>query len=138
MIIKYPNKILYTKSEDVSLEEGKEIAELLKEEIEGLKWGETVGLAAPQIGLNKNVFIALKKVYFNPKVLAWSKNKEIKQEGCYSLKENKFDYNIERHDSIELTWMNFNGRIRQEKFSGFEAQVIQHEYDHLLGKLCCN
>lgn len=137
MLITYPNEILLTPSTDVDVKEGQEIAELLRKEILSLTWGSCVGLAAPQIGLNKNVFIALKKVYFNPKIIWYSPEKQILSEGCFSLEKNKYDYKVERHDKIKLSWMNFMGKQREEFFSGFEAEVIQHEYDHLLGKLCC-
>lgn len=137
MIIKYPNKILLSPSEDVSLEEGNEIITKLREEAGLLTWGDVVGLAAPQIGINKNVFMALDKFYINPKIIARSEDKEMKEEGCYSLQENKFDYLIVRHKKIEMEWMSKKGRMTKNFFEGFEAQVLQHEYDHLLGKLCC-
>ncbi len=138
MIIKYPNKILLTPSEDVSVEEGQKIVELLRQEKEQLKWGVVVGLAAPQIGINKNVFMALDKYYFNPKITWYSPLKEIKEEGCYSLIENKFDYKVKRARSIKITWQDFKGKHREGMYGGFLAQVLQHEYDHLLGKLCCS
>ncbi len=137
MLTKYPNKILRTKSVDVSMEEGQEIAELLKKAIrEDCNWGNCVGLAAPQIGLNKNVFIAQGKVYVNPKIIA-ATPKTIKcKEGCYSLKENG-SYTVKRSYAVRLVWDDYMGKRREASFTGFQAEVIQHEYDHLLGKLCC-
>lgn len=137
MIIKYPNIILLSKSADVSIKEGQEIAKQLNAEIKKLTWGQVVGLAAPQIGINKNVFSALGKIYMNPKITYYSDEKETKEEGCYSLKENKFDYKVERSKVIKIEWQDFKGKPRQKTCQDFEAQVLQHEYDHLLGKLCC-
>lgn len=137
MIYKYPDKILLTPSVDVTLEEGQEINKLLRENITELKWGEVVGLAAPQIGLNKNVFIALDKTYLNPKIIWYNPETEIKEEGCYSLKENKFDYKVKRSKGIRMSYETLSGKKKEGVFMGFQAQVMQHEYDHLLGKLCC-
>ena len=137
MIYKYPNKILLTPSEDVSIEEGQKIVEQLREEKKNCNWGSVVGLAAPQIGINKNVFMCLDKYYINPKITWYSPEKETYEEGCYSLKENKFDYKIKRSKSIKIEWQDFKGKKREGFYNGFQAQVMQHEYDHLLGKLCC-
>jgi len=136
MITKYPNKILYTVSEDVSLEEGLKIAELLLQEIKNLSYGNCVGLAAPQIGLNKNVFIALGIMYINPKITGYSAVKYTDMEGCYSL-EKDVTYKVQRSDLIRMEWMNKKGEKKIATFSGFQAQVLQHEYDHLQGRLCC-
>lgn len=137
MIYKYPHKILLIKSEDVSVEEGQEIVELLKAEKKDLKWGNVVGLAAPQIGINKKVFMALDKYYLNANITWYSPETETKEEGCYSLKENKFDYKVTRSKNIKMEWQDYKGKHKQGFFMGFQAQVLQHEYDHLLGKLCC-
>ena len=138
MIIKYPNKILLTPSEDVSIDEGQKVVELLKAEKKDINWGSVVGLAAPQIGINKKVFMALDKYYLNAKITWYSPEKETYEEGCYSLKENKFDYKVKRSKNIKMEWQDYKGKARQGVFMGFQAQVLQHEYDHLLGKLCCD
>ncbi len=138
MLIKYPNKILLTPSEDVTLEEGLEIEKLLRDSIKNeCTWGNCVGLAAPQIGLNKNVFIALDILYINPKILwsspgMWATFKE----GCYSLPENA-SYDVRRALNVRMEWTNRKGEIKSASFAQFPAEVVQHEYDHLLGKLCC-
>jgi len=110
----------------------------LKEEKKDIKWGSVVGLAAPQIGINKKVFMALDKYYLNAKITWFSPEKEIYEEGCYSLKENKFDYKVNRSKNIKMEWQDYKGKQREGFFMGFQAQVLQHEYDHLLGKLCCD
>lgn len=137
MIIKYPNKILFTQSVDATQKEAEEIVEKLKAEANNLTWGKIVGLAAPQLGINKNVFLALDKPYVNPKILWYSFDKKIEEEGCYSLEENKFDYPVSRALAIEMRWNDLRGQEFQGFFRGFHGQVLQHEYDHLQGKLCC-
>lgn len=137
MIYKYPHKILLTKSTDATLEEAKEIIKQLQEEAHSLQWGTVVGLAAPQIGINKNVFLAQDKSYINPQITFFHPHKEKKEEGCYSLEENKFDYKVKRSPSIKMKWQDKGGNWHEKRFDGFTAQVLQHEYDHLQGKLCC-
>lgn len=137
MLIKYPNPILVTKSEEVTLEEGLEIEKLLRKAIkEDCTWGTVAGLAAPQIGINKKVFIALDTLYINP-CLAYVGDETAEfSEGCYSLDKDGF-YKVRRHLEVRLSWMNRKGEYRHASFRGFTAEVLQHEYDHLIGKLCC-
>lgn len=136
MIEKYPSKILLTKSTECTLEEGLEVARLLQEEADSQNWGKVVGMAAPQIGINKRVFLALDLIYINPIITRYSPEKKLFKEGCYSLQKNKFDYEVERSDSISMEYIDRKGRKRNGDFGGFQAQVIQHEYDHLEGRLC--
>lgn len=136
-LIKYPNPILATVSKDVELTP--EVLEFI-EELEKfykteLKWGVPVGLAAPQVGKNWNIFVALGDVYINPVIVKSSRGGNLKKEGCYSLPKSTW-YDVRRNDSLTLSWTNKNGDVRRKYFFGFEARVIQHEFDHLQGKLC--
>lgn len=102
-----------------------------------LTWGRPVGLAAPQVGKNIRVFIALDEVYINPEVTPIEEaGTSIHEEGCYSLEKDRFDYKTTRYNEIVVKWQNRKGKWRQERIKGFRAQVIQHEYDHLEGRLC--
>lgn len=137
MLTKYPSKILYTMSEDVTLEEGLEIEKLLRKSIrEDCTWGHCVGLAAPQIGINKNVFIALDVLYINPEIIWYSTDMQDFMEGCYSLDEGG-SYKITRPQKVRMAWTNRKGERKVATFHKFPAEVVQHEYDHLEGRLCC-
>ena len=100
-----------------------------------------VGLAANQIGiLKKTVCIHDEEkkidntyVLFNPKIKSYSKDKIIMEEGCLSLPKQYAD--IERPKSITVEYVNEKNEIIKEKKNGFEARVLQHEIDHLEGKL---
>lgn len=127
--------ILSAKSTPVDLEEGKRIAELLREEIRGLKWGTCVGLAAPQIGINKRVFIALDIAYINPEIIFYGPQKKVYNEGCYSLKQGE-SFHITRSYVIKMRWMNIKGQTKEASFNALPAEVLQHEHDHLEGILC--
>ena len=138
-LVKYPNPILFKKSEPVEIT--KEIRDFADEMMNFMKteltWGNPVGLAAPQVGRNVRVFIALDQVYFNPELTPVEESgTTVHQEGCYSLEKDRFDYQVERYNEIVLRWQNKKGKWRQERIKGFRAQVIQHEYDHLEGRLC--
>ena len=102
-----------------------------------------VGLAANQIGILKKIVTVRildeeKKidntyVLFNPKIKSYSKEKIIMEEGCLSLPKQYAD--IERPKSITVEYINEKNEIIKEKKNGFEARVLQHEIDHLEGKL---
>ncbi|HXG64838.1 MAG TPA: peptide deformylase [Blastocatellia bacterium] len=138
-LVKYPNPILFQKS--VAVEINKELRDFIDEMFVFMKtkltWGEPVGLAAPQVGRNIRVFIALDQVYINPELTPIPEaGFTIKSEGCYSLEDNRFDYKVPRYNEINLKWQDKKGKWREQRFKGFRAQVIQHEYDHLEGRLC--
>lgn len=133
MITTYPNDILARVSEDVPFEEGLEIGKQLLEEERGLR--NCVGLAAPQIGINKNVFTALGIIYINPKITYYSPEYRDSVEGCFSL-PNAGQVKVRRAKSVRMSWLNKKGEPKNGMFNGFHAIVLQHEYDHLQGKLC--
>jgi len=103
-----------------------------------------VGLAAPQIGRKLNAF-AIKpkdeiKIIINPKIISLSKeSKELidehnkLMEGCLSL-PNLYGP-LKRPDSIKIEYLDEKGDKKTSLFDSFEAQIIQHEIDHLNGIL---
>src|SRR6185295_12710795 len=138
-LVKYPDPILFKKSEPVEIT--KEIKDFIDQMFlfikDELTWGKPVGLAAPQVGKNIRVFVALDQVYINPELTPVEESGTTRhKEGCYSLEKDRFDYEVERYNEIVLKWQNKKGKWRQERIKGFRAQVIQHEYDHLEGRLC--
>lgn len=138
-LITYPNPILFKKSDPVIIT--KEIKDFIDAMFQfmqtELTWGNPVGLAAPQVGKNIRVFIALDQAYINPELTpVEAAGMTEHQEGCYSLERDRFDYQVMRYNEIVLKWQNRKGKWRQERIKGFRAQVIQHEYDHLEGRLC--
>ena len=102
-----------------------------------------VGLAANQIGILKKIIviniedkekkISKKYALFNPNIVFFSKETNIMEEGCLSLPEYFAD--IERSDSIIIKYIDENNSLIEEKKNGYEARVLQHEVDHLSGKL---
>ena len=102
-----------------------------------------VGLAANQIGILKKIVTVnihneekgTDKIYalFNPQIKSYSKKKIIMEEGCLSLPKQYAE--IERPEAITVHYINEKNETVEEKKDGFEARVLQHEIDHLKGKL---
>ena len=95
-----------------------------------------VGLAAPQIGINKNIFVFDAgdgpKVAINPKLIK-TEGSIVFMEGCLSLPGYYWD--IERYEYAKLTCLNQNGEEVTYEGEDLLARVLQHEYDHLQGQL---
>jgi peptide deformylase len=140
------NPVLRKKAKPVKTFD-KKVKDLIKDLTDTLavqKDPEGVGLAAPQIGKNLQVFVAhyknFKKVVVNPvvvkiaktKAISGSKDKEI-LEGCLSLPN--YYGPLKREKTLTLKYLNGKGEEVTEKFSGFDAQIILHELDHLEGIL---
>jgi peptide deformylase len=138
-LVKYPDPVLLRPCRPVKkINAG--VREFVKEMAlfmtTGLKWGVPMGLAAPQVGMDLRIFIALGEVFINPEIVWMTKApKSVCHEGCYSLDENNFGYRVERASSVRLKWMDLKGNWNERRFNGFNAEVIQHEMDHLDGKL---
>ncbi len=135
------NPVLRQKCEDVSLDEGNKIAQDLISALEKYRKmsnGIGAGIAAPQIGLSKKVFVTTGKegyeIYINPEIVIFSKETNFYRESCLSSRMLWND--VERPQNIEMKWTDSDGKEHQEKFSSFKARLLQHEYDHLLGIVC--
>ena len=95
-----------------------------------------IGLAAPQVGINEQIFVidTGKDAFavINPKILKAAGGEEM-EEGCLSIPY--VQVNIKRAKSVEVEFTNENDRKVRAKLSGLAARVFQHENDHLQGKL---
>ena len=95
-----------------------------------------IGLAAPQIGISKNLIVVEvdKRIIklANPKIIS-AEGKDKMVEGCLSLPE--ISVEIERPFEVEVSGLNEKGKLIELKTRGLMARVIQHEIDHLNGKL---
>ncbi len=115
----------------------------MKETLVVQKDPEGVGLAAPQVGKNYQIFLMRPKdkikVVINPNIISQkasskSKSQENKiMEGCLSLPH--FYGPLERDYEVTLEYMDEKSDLIKETFVGFEAQIVQHEIDHLNGIL---
>ena len=142
-IVKYPHPSLREKNDEITKEELKDgsIAKLAKEMFLVMYAAEGVGLAAPQVGVNKRLMVYNEHgdpkkwldemTMVNPKIVEFSDGKDTDTEGCLSFPE--MDGEVERSKWIKVEAMNLKGKKIKRKFSGWEARIFQHEYDHLDG-----
>ena len=80
-----------------------------------------------------NSLIDNQYVLFNPKIISTSKETVIMQEGCLSIPEQFAD--IERPKEIIVEYTSEKKKLVKKRIDGVEARVLQHEIDHLSGKL---
>ena len=102
-----------------------------------------VGLAANQVGILKQIITInfedkendkrANYILFNPSIIEYSEEKVIMEEGCLSLPEQYAD--IERPKQIFLEYIDENQKNIKKEIDGYEARILQHEIDHLSGKL---
>jgi len=130
----FPHHILREKAENV--EEFAEIERLIDEMWETMYTYKGVGLAAPQIGIGKRIFVTdvekRKMVIINP-VITHKEGEEFMEEGCLSLPEIYLP--VPRASFIEVEGWNEKGEKIKVEAEGLLARVIQHEVDHLEGVL---
>ena len=100
-----------------------------------------VGIAAPQVGINRNIVWAKRfdkegnplEYFINPKILWWSELLNLGPEGDLSIKVFR-DY-FYRSQAIQLEYFDLKGKKNTEMVEGFTAVILQHEIDHLSGIL---
>ncbi len=134
-IVQFGHPSLKIDSTDVTVFDS-DLITLTKEMIEIMYSAPGVGLAAPQIGINKNIFVFDAgdgaKVAINPHNLKLD-GSIIFMEGCLSLPGYYWD--IERAEYASLDCYNVNGEPITYEGDDLIGRVLQHEYDHLRGKV---
>ncbi len=115
-----------------------EIAELAQSMLSTMYTGDGVGLAAPQVGLLKSLFVChvngdQPRVFINPQIIGTSQEMLPYEEGCLSIPGVYGD--VIRPASITVQAINERGRPFKVDAEGMLARVIQHEMDHLKGVL---
>ncbi len=102
-----------------------------------------IGLAAPQIGLLNRVIVmdCVKEedatpepmVLINPEITWSSDALNVHEEGCLSIPDQFAE--VERPAEVKVRWLGLDGKTLEETFEGLWATCVQHEIDHLNGKL---
>ena len=141
VILTEPNKILRQVSKPVE-KVGKEEQNLMDDMIETMYKANGIGLAAIQIGVPKRIIVMdiskndekKKPMFFvNPIIKNKNSNLSRYEEGCLSVPDQFAE--IDRPDSCEVEYLDYNGEKKFLKTSGLLATCIQHEMDHLEGIL---
>jgi peptide deformylase len=109
--------------------------ELVKEMSKFMTDNGGVGLAAPQVGIKKRIFIMGNFIKFvaciNPKIVSLSEERENDLEGCLSFPD--LFMKVKRPTSAVVQYNTISGELVERELTGFECRVFLHEYDHLIG-----
>ena len=139
-IVKFPDPILQQVSEPVSVFD-EELAQLVEDMFESMYDAQGIGLAAPQIGVNKRITVIdlsnkarpeEKLVLINPEI-TFREGKQFSEEGCLSLPEIREKVN--RAAKVKVRAQDAKGKWFEMEGEELLARCFQHEIDHLDGIL---
>ena len=130
-------------------EDYKELDQLIADMFETMHVSDGVGLAAPQIGKSLRIFVIdttpmsesaeepelkdFRRVFINPYIVEEWGEPWAFEEGCLSLPNIREE--VIRPDHVRIEYYDENWNLKEEEYGGIRARVIQHEYDHLDGRL---
>ena len=139
--------ILQKKCDEIDIKNiNREILDIIEDLKATLEFGTGLGIATPQIGVNKRIIVVGAKkedikyndaeeipitAMINPIWKKISEDTDIQYEGCMSVPVIRGK--VERYKNIELTYFNENGEKIVRQVNGFFARLVQHECDHLDG-----
>ncbi len=143
-IVMYGDPVLRQKAKDI--EQGIDISSLVEDMYETMHAANGVGLAAPQIGKSLRLFVIdgrvieeepgmenFKKVFVNPEMIEEIGTPWEYEEGCLSIPNIR--EKISRKEKLKIRYFDENWIAYEETFDGMKARIIQHEYDHIEGKM---
>lgn len=144
-IVMYGDPVLRKRA--VDLEKGSvDLGTLVADMHETMQAAHGIGLAAPQIGKGIRLFVVdattledepelkdFKKAFINPTLIEENGKPWEFEEGCLSIPNIR--ENVSRKEKIVLHYFDENWNEFEETFDGMKARIIQHEYDHIEGKL---
>jgi peptide deformylase len=139
----YGDKILRKKVDEVEQVDNETI-ELITNMFDTMRNAGGIGIAANQVGANKSIFVidvsnvegyenTKPMVLINPKIIKYSDEKSIFDEGCLSIPDIKSE--VERPESITISYQDTDLNEHSFNANKLLARVMQHEYDHLKGIL---
>jgi peptide deformylase len=119
----------------------KDVRQLAADMLETMYDAPGIGLAAPQVGVTKRLLVmdCIKEgtpepmVLINPVVIWGSEDLSVYEEGCLSIPDQYAD--VKRPAEVQVRWMDMDGKEQEQQFAGLWATCVQHEIDHLDGKL---
>jgi peptide deformylase len=143
-IVMYGDPVLRQKAKDI--DPGTDIQTLVDDMFETMSAANGVGLAAPQIGKSLRLFIvdgtviedepgmgSFKKVFVNPELVEEEGEPWEYEEGCLSIPNIR--EKISRKEQLKIRYFDENWNGHEDIYDGMKARIIQHEYDHIEGKM---
>ena len=140
-ILLYPDPLLLMRSAKINIFD-KNLVNLSKDLIDTMYDADGVGLAAPQIGINKRIFVMDCsseneekdcRVVINPEIEHASEKLGSYKEGCLSIPG--ITEEISRPKVIKVLYQDVNGVLQRDTYDDLWSICFQHELDHLNGKL---
>jgi peptide deformylase len=138
-ILQYPDPRLHTVARPVQAVDAR-IRQLVADMLETMYEANGIGLAATQVDVHERVIVIdisedrkQPLVAINPEIVWASEERQVNDEGCLSV-PGIYD-GVERASAIKVTALDRNGQSRTVEAQGLLAVCIQHEMDHLLGKV---
>ena len=140
-IVHYPDIFLREPTREINIPISPEDQVIIDEMIDTMYKNNGIGLAANQVGYARRMFVMDTSneknspiVFINPVIEKRAKEKITEEEGCLSCPNQFAD--VRRPLYVGLTWICRHGKKQYKTFYHLPARVVQHEMDHLDGKLC--
>ena len=143
-IVLYGNSVLRERA--VVIAKGEvDVKKLSEDMFETMHNADGIGLAAPQIGISKRIFVVdgsmledeemkdFKEVFINPTIESETGDAWEFEEGCLSIPAVRGG--VSRKSNIHITYFDEKWNKKTKEYDGMRARVIQHEFDHINGKL---
>ena len=143
-IVLYGDPVLRKSTSEV--EKGTDLKELIGDMFETMAHAQGIGLAAPQIGKSIRLFVVdgtvlddeptmadFRKTFINPVILEELGDNWEYEEGCLSIPNIR--ESVSRKEKIRIRYYDEDWNQKEEDYYGLKARIIQHEYDHIEGKL---
>jgi peptide deformylase len=138
-ILRFPDPRLHTVAREVKQVDAR-VRQLIDDMIETMYAAEGVGLAATQVDVHERVIVMDTSerhdqplVLINPVITRRSEEMAISEEGCLSVPQ-IYD-RVERHASVTVQALDRDGQAFEMEAEGLSAVCVQHEMDHLMGKV---
>jgi len=138
-ILRYPDQRLHTIAKPVAAVDER-IRRLVDDMLETMYAADGVGLAATQVDVHERVIVLdtseLRndpRVLINPEIVARSEEMRVADEGCLSVPA-IYD-KVERHARVTVRALGRDGEVQEFEAEGLQSICVQHEMDHLIGKV---
>ena len=143
-IVVYGHPVLKKKAVDIVKGEI-DVQELANDMFETMEQADGIGLAAPQIGKSLRIFVIdatkmedpevgnFRQIFINPVIIIENGEEWAFEEGCLSIPEVRED--VFRQEELKIKFFDENWEEHEKTYSGLQARIIQHEYDHIEGIL---
>jgi peptide deformylase len=143
-IVVYGDPVLRQRAREIG--KGTDVSVLIADLFDTMHAAKGIGLAAPQIGRSVRAFVVdgsgleeekdmhdFRKVFLNPVMLEELGSPWEFEEGCLSIPNIR--EKVSRKATLRIRYFDENWVTQEEEFGGMKARIIQHEYDHIEGRL---